>query len=99
MTLGFIQVDSEQERYFDIISLMIEAGSCICCKHDQIAADNVHLHKSTNQEHGPDSIVLAKGIFQGMHVESIDTSAAGMLRFVHAASPELLDMAESLSTR
>jgi hypothetical protein len=97
MALGFIQVNSKQERYFDIISLMVEAGSCICSKHDQIAADNVHLHASTNQEHCKDSIVLAKGIFQRMHVESIDTSTADMSRIVvNKASAELLDLADRM---
>jgi hypothetical protein len=95
VTLGFIQVDSKPEWYFDIVSLMIEAGRCICCEHDQIAADDVHLHKSTNQEHGPDSIVLAKGIFQGMHVESVDTSPAARSHVVaDETSPELLDLPE-----
>ena len=55
---------------------MIEARGCIGCKHDQIAAYNMHPHKSAYKEHGPDSVVLTKGIFQWMHIKRIDTSAA-----------------------
>lgn len=62
VAFGFVQVNSKKEWNLDIVSLVVEAGCCIGGKHDQIPADNMHLHKATHQEHGPKSIVLTKGI-------------------------------------
>ena len=76
MAFGFIQVDTKQEWNLDVVTLVIEARSCVGSKHDEISAYNVHWHEATDQKHGPKSIVLSKSILQWMYIEGVDAPAA-----------------------